>query len=48
MLRGWALTKSWVYMLQCWQGAWNRLADVIHSEGCVPGRQHLKEAASLI
>lgn len=47
MLRGWALTRSWVYMLQCWLGAWNCLADVVHSEGCVPGRQQLKEFANL-
>lgn len=33
MLRGWALTKSWVYMLQCWQGAWTCLADVVHCGG---------------
>lgn len=48
MLRGWALAKSWIYMLESWQGAWNCLADVVHLGGCVPGRQPLKEAASLI
>lgn len=30
---GLGFNKKWVYMLQCWQGAWNCLADVVHSGG---------------
>lgn len=33
---GLGFNKSWVYMLQCCQGAWNCLADVVLSGGGVP------------